>query len=134
MVYVQFEGTYGSSPTYTDDIVLDETAPALTSASLIGPVSSASVSPHVLVAHAHTAKLVRYEVHLVGSDPRSGISLAQVSTRRAGGSTVNLVGPTVRGLSAISRTVRVLMAGQPKYARVMSAAGKWSKWVAVTIP
>ncbi len=130
-VYVQFQGSYGSSSTYTDDIVLDETAPELSSAALVTSSTATPALAQSAVAH-RIAKAVKYAIHIVGSDHRSGISMVDLSTRRSGGATVDLVGSSVRGFVTLSRTVHVAMTEQPKYARVRSAAGKWSTWVAIT--
>jgi hypothetical protein len=122
-VYVRFLGAGVDLLTFTDTIVLDTTAPAIQHAIVIGSGRSTSAS---------RAKLRTFRVLLRATEPISGISAAQLSTTRSAGQQVTLRDPSKRGITRLDSILRVRMARQPHYIRVLSAAGTWSKWRSIT--
>jgi hypothetical protein len=102
--------------TFTDDIILDTTTPVVSAA-----------------ARKASASNGKFKVRLVAREKRSGISRAQFSTAKHRGTrrTVVFANRTEPGIARLNRTVAVAMSARPKWARVRSAAGKWSKWHAI---
>lgn len=114
IVYARFYG----DQTYSDDIVLDKTAPVLSSATSSGASSSAAAAR-------------KYKVTITASQKRSGVSSAQFSAKRSGGQTVILKNRKQRGFVKLKKTVSVRTTSPPRFVRVQSAAGTWSKWKAI---
>jgi hypothetical protein len=119
-VYVRFEGVPndllpggvqvgGPSATYTDDIILDQTAPVLESASLAGAPGAATA-----------ARTKRFRVRLRAKDGNSGVGMAQF---RAGRKRLAPV--------KFRRSLAVKATRAPSAARVRDRAGNWSRWRAV---
>ncbi len=122
-IYVRFLGAGVDRLTFTDSIVVDTTTPAIQKAIAIKSRSSASAS---------RAKLHTFRVRLHATEQISGISAAQLSTTRSGGKLVIFRNRSKRGITRLDRILRVGMARQPRYIRVLSAAGTWSKWRRIT--
>jgi hypothetical protein len=122
-VYVRFLGAGVDLLTFTDSIVLDRMTPAIQEAIVIksGRLASASQT-----------KLRTFRVRLRATEPISGISAAQLSTTRSGGTLVFLRDRSKRGITRFDGILRAGMARQPRYVRVLSAAGTWSKWRRMT--
>ena len=112
-VYVRFRSGPFVSETYTDDIVLDETAPQVSSARLAGGDSPA-------VAMASGARR-RYTLSTRARDNVSGIIRMQVTSdrRRPGGAR-----RFARRRVVVARTTRL-------WVRVIDRAGNRSRWRAV---
>jgi hypothetical protein len=106
-VYVRFLLSGFASETFTDDIILDEIAPK---------VSSASVTPAAGAANAAASK--RYTVKVKASDSNSGVDKVQV--------TANKKKPGK--LLAYKRKLTVRLATRPKYLRARDRAGNFSRW------
>ncbi len=109
-VYVRFDGVGAN---YTDDIILDETAPVVSSA-------SASVG-----SGASEMAASRRRVHLTlrASDKTSGVAFMQVTTSKRK--------PGTKKRFARSSVVRT--AGSTLHVRVQDRAANWSKWRPVRI-
>jgi FG-GAP-like repeat/PKD domain/FG-GAP repeat len=122
IVYVRFPGSLDPTQTFTDDIILDTTTPVVQSASSTGSATTASVAS----AHRHKGRVFRVRLH--ATEKLSGISAAQFSTRPSGGITVTFTDRAHQGIQRLARVVKVAMAKRPRYVRVRSAAGNWSKW------
>jgi hypothetical protein len=118
-IYVRFLGAGVDLVTFADSIVLDTTMPAIQKAIVIQSRRSASAS---------RTKLRTFRVRLHATEQISGISAAQLSPTRSGGKLVIFRDPRKRGIARFDGNLRVLMARQPRYIRVLSAAGTWSKW------
>lgn len=110
IVYLRFPDSANPTVTFTDDIVLDTTSPAVTRATV-----------------RHSKGRV-YKVRLRAKESISGISQVRLSPKRSGGTVVMLRDSTTRGILNLSRTVSVRLGARPKWVRVRSAAGTWSKW------
>jgi hypothetical protein len=108
IVYVRFQGGLAGNETYSDDIILDETAPLVLTATLVraGPVGAAAAK------HSYLA-------HVRGRDAVSGLASLQLTTNRA------RPGPRHR----YARTLRVRAGAKPRWARVIDRAGNRSSWV-----
>lgn len=119
IVYLRFPDTANPTQTFTDDIILDTRRPVVQSATVLPTRTAASV--------ARTRKRF-FGVRLRATESLSGISAAQLSPTRSGGSTVILADRKRRGIRALARTIRVRMAKRPQYVRVLSTAGTWSRW------
>jgi hypothetical protein len=117
-VYVRFLGAGMDTTTFTDDIILDQTVPSISSATMASPSSS------------ETSKLHSYSVRVSASEQVSGISTVELSST-SGGATVTLTSQKRKGILTLERTVTVSLATAPRYVRVRSAAGKWSRWLTV---
>jgi hypothetical protein len=109
IVYLRFPDSANPLITFSDDIVLDTTTPTVKSARLI-----------------RGGKF--YKMRLQANEKISGISQVRISHRRSGGSVVKLRDRTRRGVLKLSRTFTVKMPAVPKWVRVRSTAGNWSKW------
>jgi hypothetical protein len=97
---------------FTDDIILDQTAPVIEGA---GIASTASASG--------SAALRSYRIKVRASDKTSGVAFAQVATDKA-----------KKKLSApqkYSASLRVKAAAKPLWVRVQDRAGNFSKWKAL---
>ena len=116
VVYARFDGSANPTQTYSDDIVLDKIPPKLESAELIA--GGASVA----------AKAKGFRVKLKGSQKRSGISVAQFSSKRSGGVAVVLKSRKLQGIRKLNKSVKVASKARPKFVRIQSAAGTWSSW------
>jgi sugar lactone lactonase YvrE len=106
-IYVRFDTT--GSQTLTDDIILDETAPTVQSATLSGIGGGARAA----AVNART-----YTVRLKASDRTSGVKSVQVTAdkHRPG-----------RALT-YKRAVHLKSATAPRWVRVLDRAGNPSKW------
>ena len=107
-VYVRYRGAPGPTQSYTDDIILDQTQPLITSALL--PAAPASV--------AGKAKL-----RVAARDNSSGVAAFQLA-RSKGGKKITV---KVKRRRRVERTVRV--SGTRWFVRAKDAAGNKSKWV-----
>ncbi len=123
-VYLRFPDSPDPLITFTDDIVLDTTTPVLQSAT----TSTASTSQQALRTMAAVGTGHLFKVRIRASETRSGISRAQFSPIKHGGTVVVLRNRKVRGITKLSRVVPVTMKRRPRFVRVRSAAGNWSRW------
>ena len=119
IVYLRFPDSATPTVTFTDNIVLDTTVSAVRKATLVHRASR----PQSAVGGGRV-----YKVRLRASENISGISQVRFSTRRGGGTTITLTGRTTRGILSLSRTFSLRMTSAPKWVRVGSTAGNWSKW------
>lgn len=109
-VYVRFTGSgIDADKTFTDDIILDETAPAMSVATL----RTARV--------ASTAK-TRYVLMLKGSDVGSGISKVQLATSR---------NATHQATYRYRSNLGVRYRGAARFVRAIDRAGNVGRWKAV---
>ena len=123
VVYVKFVSRLGSASTpYQDDIILDTTAPTMSSAT----ATSTSSSPSAVTAAAARGG-VRMTVR--ANDSNSGIGTVQVKTS-SNGRVTNV--PTSNP-KATSRSVRLNTTKKRLWVRVVDRAGNTSKWVTVTV-
>lgn len=110
IVYLRFPDSANPTITFTDDIVLDTTTPSVTGAA---------------VTSSKHSRL--YKVRLLAKEKISGISQVRFSTAHNVSKTVQLEDRRTRGVLNLSRTLTVKMSARPKWVRVRSAAGNWSK-------
>jgi len=110
--------------TFTDDIILDQSAPTVQSAQLLKP----NVAARKPKARTATAKRHAYAIKLRANDTIVGVCTVQISLKRSGGTTLNLVNCHKRGILRIMRTLHVSSPQKPKYLRVKNSAGSWSRW------
>jgi hypothetical protein len=124
-VYVRFLGGPGLLDllSYTDDIVLDEQAPTVQSARLLGQSTKLHGD-----ATAARARQRRYSIKIKAKDPIVGICEVASSPMRHGGATVAVGNCHHRGTLHLGRVVHFTTTGQPKYVRVRNSAGTWSRW------
>jgi hypothetical protein len=122
-VYVRFLGAGVDLLTFTDSIVLDTTTPTIQEAMVIKSARLASASPTTLRT---------FRVRLHATEPISGISAAQISTTRSRGKLVLFRDRGKRGITSFDGILRARMPRQPRYIRILSAAGTWSKWRRIT--
>ena len=110
-VYLRFNN---ESQTFTDDIILDQTAPNLTGATLVQ--SGASGASVAMVAASRTRT---FKVRLRAKDATSGVSKVQFAVRSKRHPSM------LRKFKRISsyRGIRA-----PKYVRVRDRAGNYSAW------
>jgi hypothetical protein len=113
-VFLRFPDSTTPTVVLSDGILLDTTAPVITSAMRAGRGADGT-----------------FKVRLVATKKGSGISQAQFSTVKSGGTTVVFTSPDVRGIVYFSRTVAVSIAARPRWVRVRSGAGTWSGWHAI---
>lgn len=115
IVYLRFPDSANPLITFSDNIVLDTTTPTVKSASA-------------------TRRGKVYKVRLNANEKISGISEVRISHQRRGGTLVTLRNHTSRGILKLSRTITVRMGSVPRWVRVRSAAGNWSKWHSIKKP
>ena len=127
-VYARFVQRFGTqSSTNTDDIILDTTAPTMTSAS--GAATSTS-SENVTVQGVRIAAAKgAVKITVKAKDTNSGIGTVQVKGS-SGGSPVDV---TTGSPKATSRTIKVNTTKKKLWVRVVDRAGNTSKWVTVTV-
>lgn len=118
-VYARYLGAGVDLTTFTDDIILDTTAPL---------VQSADITDSTARTTSAYVRIRVYRVRLRATENVSGISKAQFSTRRRGGRTLVFKSRKQRGIVKLSRVVSAQMVSAPRWVRVRSAAGTWSKW------
>ena len=105
-VYVRFLGGLQTSETYTDDIILDETPPKLTSATLAGPAPA-----------ARAAAARKVTLKLKASDNVSGVGGVQVTANK------RRPGKVLR----FKKSLKVVSAAK-LHVRVRDRAGNFSAW------
>jgi hypothetical protein len=109
---------------FTDDIILDETAPTIQSATIGGAADRAS---------AASAKLKSYKLRIRAKDQIAGVCAVLTSqTRSSSGATLtSLDSCKTKGITNLSRTLELSMRSRPRYVRVQNSAGDWSRWLAI---
>lgn len=111
-VYVRFGGLGGTSAvTFTDDIILDQTAPTISQATLGGASSSA----------ARAAALRRFTLRTRARDNASGVKQLQLATTKRRPAKPR----------AFKRRLVIRAAKAPRFVRVRDGAGNFSKWRAL---
>ena len=127
-VYARFVQRFGTqSSTNTDDIILDTTAPTMTSAS--GASTSTSTDNVTVQSVRVTAAKGAVKLTVRASDKNSGIGKVQVKGS-SGGTPVDVATGSPK---ATSRTVKVNTTKTKLWVRVVDRAGNVSKWVTVTV-
>ena len=127
-VYARFVQRFGTqSSNYSDDIILDTTAPVMTSTT---GAATAPASDNVTV-QAVGASAAKGAVRLTvkAKDVNSGIGKVQVKGS-SGGSPVDVATGSPK---ATTRTVKVNTTKKKLWVRVVDRAGNVSKWVTVTV-
>jgi hypothetical protein len=125
-VYLRFLGVGQDDINFTDDIILDETAPTIQSASVSGAGAS-----RARAARAHRAR--GYRLHLKATDKLVGLCEVAVSGKRSSRSAdlLPLASCKKRGLVRVSRAFAVKLSSTPRYVRALNSAGDWSGWFAI---
>jgi hypothetical protein len=112
-IYVRFAGGGDANQTFQDDIILDETAPQVTSARIV----ARGFAPGAARVAAR-ARLRPYRLRISARDNISGVKKMQITTnRRKPGLTRNFRG-----------TVTVSAASSKLWVRVRDGARNWSRW------
>jgi hypothetical protein len=106
-VYVRFSGGLAGNETYTDDIILDETAPRVLTATL-----------RPARGNRGAAAKRRFVAHVRGRDGASGLARLQVTAYRSH------PGASHR----YARTLVVSVSRRPRWARLIDRAGNRSPW------
>jgi PKD repeat protein len=121
-VYVRFLGAGIDDINFTDDIILDETAPTVQYAQLVDAAGSGAG------ASTARARLHSYRVKVKAQDKIVGVCAVAASGRKAGGSVVRVRNCRKKGILNLAKTVRIVSGTPPKYVRVRNSAGSWSRW------
>ena len=126
IVYVRFIKSKGDAATFTDDIILDMTPPALTDATAVAS-SSAAGAVSVLSVGAKSKSGVKLLVK--ASDANSGIGWIEVRTSS------NSVATKIRYTKPKnkSQTFNLKTTSKSVQVRVMDLAGNTSKWKTVKV-
>jgi hypothetical protein len=114
-VYVRFGS---SSQTFTDDIILDQTKPTISSAT-VSVSGAATPSAAVAVAQVAASRSRTYRVRVRADDATSGVAKVQFAAR----SKVHPAAP-----HKFTRISTYKGAQAPKYVRVQDRAGNYSRW------
>lgn len=117
IVYMRFPDSAFPTQTFTDDIVLDTTVPVIEGAS---PAESAGASA---VASARRNGRV-FRVRIRAREKLSGISMAQLSTKRKKGTTVVFTDRTRQGIQQLARVVKARLTKRPRFVRVPQRSGQ----------
>jgi len=72
-----------------------------------------------------------YSVQVHATESVSGVSQVALSATKSGGTVVVLRSSTQPGFTTLAQTITRKLPARPKWVRVRSAAGTWSKWVAI---
>ncbi len=125
-VYVRFLGVGQDDINFTDDIILDETAPTVQSATVSGP-------GRIQASAARAPRLKTYKLRLRAKDQLVGVCEAATNHSRATSGEVltTLTSCKKRGILKVSRTLNLKLRAAPRYVRVRNSAGDWSRWFAV---
>jgi hypothetical protein len=103
-IYLRFAGIEGQ---LSDDIILDETPPTISS----GTVSGGATATRAAAAAAH------YTVHVKAADRTSGVSKLQATANKK------------KPGKLLKYKTKVMVSGKrPKYIRVQDRAGNFSRW------
>jgi hypothetical protein len=113
-IYVRFGA---STQTFTDDIILDQTKPTVSSAT----VDASGAATTAAVAQAAASEARTYRVHIRAKDATSGVAKVQFARNKKRPSS----------LRKFARTTRYKAARAPKYLRVQDRAGNFSRWRSV---
>lgn len=126
IVYVRFRAGESGRETYTDDIILDQRAPNVSTASLTAKRPGIASSANARAAR--TAVL-----RATGRDDNAGIRQVEVAKRRGGKPILvrQMVGTYQRGKRKATARVRIRATLRKVYVRVTDVAGNHSKWRAV---
>jgi hypothetical protein len=115
-VYLRFGN---DAQTFTDDIILDQTKPAVTAATVDGSGATATAAT---LAHAAASSGRTYRVQIRAKDATSGVAKVQFATS-------SKRHPTA--LRTFKQSTRVKGARAPRYVRVQDRAGNLSNWRAI---
>lgn len=126
-VYVRYYGSGTDTVTYTDDIILDQTAPVIQEASVVNGGASASslrdLAPEASVSVRRPK--ARFRIRLKARDSASGVIAVQVAKSR------KVKGPVVqtgKRATKVRKVINPRVKYRPKLIRVKDAAGNWSKF------
>lgn len=126
VVYLRFRGAGGVDQTYSDDIILDETAPTVASATIesAAPAARASVASAAKAKAKQPPKRRTYTVRVSASDAQSGVVRVEVSSSpRKAGKVVD-----VKRTSKLTRAIRFTSTTAVAYVRAEDAGGNFTKW------
>jgi len=136
IVYVRFSGTgIDSTKTYTDDIILDNTAPIIKTVDAIGGSGATQVdftgtsNPSQLKNFTSSKQVVKYKIRKIriqATDNKSGLGKLQVSLKMNGNGSK---------LLKYSSTSKVKLSVNTKfiYIRIQDKAGNFSRWKKVSV-
>ncbi len=130
-VYLRFRNAGSDNINYTDDIILDESVPDLSKATMNALVGGSRVSADDWRPRQSAAR--KYRIRVVGSDKASGISRVVVSPTKKlkNGKVVTLRSRTKLGIRRLDKVITVRMKKAPKWVCVLDSAGKPSRWKAL---
>ena len=115
-VYLRFGN---EAQNFTDDIILDQTKPTVSSAAVVD--TGATTPSSAAVAQAAVAKTPTYRVRIRAKDATSGVAALQFARNKKHPSSQ----------LKFARTVRYKASSAPKYVRVKDRAGNFSRWRSV---
>ncbi|WP_354698810.1 hypothetical protein DSM112329_04508 [Paraconexibacter sp. AEG42_29] len=115
-VYVRFVGAFDATKTFSDDVILDQTAPTVRSVRASG---GTTVGRGTSLRAARRSNTKATTIRLKASDATSGVAFAEVALKPGVSSVTRRFGPTL--------TVKGV--GPRPYVRVVDDAGNKSKWV-----
>jgi hypothetical protein len=135
-VYLRYYGAGSDLNTYTDDIILDRTAPVIEAATAVEGAAAASVpaslsssiSPGSQGSPASTSRRrapKRYRIRLRARDATSGVVAIQAARSTRAKGPVIRVG---RRVTNLRKTINPRVRYRPKLVRVKDAAGNWSRF------
>jgi hypothetical protein len=110
-VYVRFLPSVIAGLTFTDDIILDETAPKVSTAAVTAAAASS-------VSAARAAKAKKWKLKVKASDSNSGVDKVQATSNK------KKPGKLLKYKSKLT----VTSAKKPVYVRARDRAGNYSKW------
>lgn len=125
-VYVRFLGAGMDDINFTDDIILDETAPTIQSAQLVGGAGGGAAS-------SARAKTRSYRIKVKAKDRIVGVCAVDASARKSGGTVVTVKNCRHKGILQLAKTLAIRSARQPRYVRVRNSAGSWSRWLKLRV-
>jgi|GEM_PF-2084245 len=129
-VYLRYYGAGSDLNTYTDDIILDQTAPVIQQATLVGTGASTSGTNRTIGPAATTSATKRkrtkpQRIRLRAKDTTSGVVAIQAARSKKKKGPVIKVGKRVTNLRKV---INPKVKYRPKLIRVKDAAGNWSRF------
>ena len=126
-IYLRFLGVGIDFQNFTADIILDEVAPTVQSAQLVGGGAASAVSTARVKPKAHS-----YKIKIKAQDKIAGVCAVAASAQKSGGTVVTVENCHVEGIHSLAKTVTITATIRPKYVRVRNSAGSWSRWLKLT--
>jgi hypothetical protein len=124
IVYVRYRGGSAGDHVFTDDIILDESVPAVQEATIAGGGG----------AGAARAAAARFRLRVRAKDDNAGLVNVELSSRPGRAGTILAVKRTKKLRRDFKLRSLKVRGGKARYLRVEDAAGNFSRWRKIATP